>query len=84
MGRADQGDHVPTLPRGLRPQEVIGAFERAGGAIRLGKGSHCNLKMPNGQLITIPTHGEVKAGLLRAALRRAGISVDESVALLRR
>ena len=72
------------LPRGLRPQDVIGAFEKAGGRTRSGKGSHCNIKMPNGQLITIPYHGEVKVGLLRAALRRAGLSVGEFLELLGR
>ena len=63
---------------------MISAFERAGGKTRSGKGSHCNVKMPNGQLITIPSHGEVKVGLLRAALRRAGLTVEEFMELLRR
>ena len=72
------------LPRGLRPQQVIDALKRAGGGVRAGKGSHCNIKMPNGQLITIPCHGEVKVGLLGAALRKAGISTEDSLALLRR
>lgn len=81
----DEGRNVPSgLPRGLKPQEVIDAFVRAGGKPRAGKGSHRNIKMPNGQLITIPCHGEVKAGLLSAALRRAGISTEEFLALLGR
>jgi len=72
------------LPRGLRPQEVIAALERAGGNVRAGKGSHSNIKMPNGQIITIPCHADIKVGLLRAALRKAGLSVDEFLELLRR
>jgi hypothetical protein len=40
--------------------------------------------MPNGQLITIPGHGEVKVGLLRAAVKKAGLSIDEFLVLLRR
>jgi predicted RNA binding protein YcfA (HicA-like mRNA interferase family) len=68
----------------LRPQDVIGALERAGGKIRTGRGSHVNIKMPNGQLITIPFHGQVKVGLLRAALRKAGLPVEEFLRLLRR
>ncbi len=72
------------LPRGLRAQAVIGAFEKAGGVRRPGKGSHVNIKMPGGQLITIPGHGEVKVGLLRAAIKRSGMSVGEFVELLGR
>ncbi len=68
--------------RGLRAERVIAAFTRAGGKERRGKGSHCNIKMPNGQIITIPRHGEIKVGLLRAALRRAGLTIDEFEALL--
>jgi predicted RNA binding protein YcfA (HicA-like mRNA interferase family) len=72
------------LPRGLKPYKVIAAFERAGGRARPGKGSHVNVKMPGDQLITIPAHGEVKVGLLRAALRRLGMSVEEFLDLLGR
>jgi predicted RNA binding protein YcfA (HicA-like mRNA interferase family) len=72
------------LPKGLRAEEVIKALEWTGGIRRSGKGSHTNLKMPNGQLITIPGHGEIKVGLLRAAIKKAGLSVDEFLELLGR
>jgi predicted RNA binding protein YcfA (HicA-like mRNA interferase family) len=72
------------LPSGLRSEAVIRAFENAGGVRRHGKGSHVNVKMPNGQLITIPGHGEVKIGLLQAAIRRSGLTVEEFLELLRR
>ena len=36
-----------------------------------------NIKMPNEQLITIPVSGEVKIGLLKAAVKKAGLSEDE-------
>jgi len=72
------------LPRGVRAEEAIRAFEKAGGVERAGKGSHCNIKMPNGQLITIPRHGELKVGLLGAALKKAGLSVDDFLALIGR
>lgn len=75
---------MPGLPRGLRPQDVIRAFEQAGGRTRAGRGSHVNIKMPNGQLITIPFHGEVKVGLLGAALRKAGLSAADFLRLLGR
>jgi predicted RNA binding protein YcfA (HicA-like mRNA interferase family) len=63
---------------------VIQALERAGGIRRPRKGSHTNLKMPNGQLITVPGHGELKTGLLRAAIKKAGLSVEEVIELLGR
>ena len=65
------------LPRGMKSEEVIKTFERTGGVRRTGKGSHANIKMPNGQLITIPCHAEVKMGLLRAAIKKAGLSVEQ-------
>ena len=71
-------------PRGLKAEQVIKTFERAGGVRRSGKGSHINIKMPNGQLITVPSHGEVKVGLLHAAIRKAGLSADEFLELIGR
>jgi predicted RNA binding protein YcfA (HicA-like mRNA interferase family) len=68
----------------LRAAEVVSAFERTGGIRRAGKGSHINLKMPNGQPVTVPTHGDVKAGLLGAAIRKAGLPVAEFLALIGR
>lgn len=72
------------IPRGLKSEDVIRAFENAGGVRRPGKGSHVNIKMPNGQLITIPGHGEVKVGLLQAAIRKSGLTADEFLGFLRR
>jgi predicted RNA binding protein YcfA (HicA-like mRNA interferase family) len=72
------------LPKGLKAEEAVGVFERAGGIRRSGRGSHTNVKMPNGQLITIPGHGELKVGLLRAAIKKAGLSVEESLELVGR
>ena len=71
------------IPRGLRSEEIIKALEKAGGVKRPGKGSHVNIKMPNGQLITVPGHGEVKVGLLQAAIRKAGLTVDQFLGFLR-
>ena len=65
------------VPRGLKAEDAIQAFARAGGIHRSGKGSHVNIKMPNGQLVTIPNHGEIKVGLLQATIKKAGLSVDE-------
>ena len=56
--------------RGLRARRVIQAFEKAGGVTRAGKGDHMNIKMPNGQIVTIPGRGDVKLGLLEAATQK--------------
>ncbi len=63
--------------RGIKGEEAVNAFVRAGGMQRPGKGSHVNIKMPNGLLITIPIRGDVKLGLLKAAIRKAGLTEDE-------
>jgi len=72
------------LPKGLKADEAIKAFEKAGGLRRPGKGDHVNLKMPNGQLVTIPCRGDVKTGLLYAAIKKAGLTVDEFLQFLGR
>lgn len=47
-----------------------------------GKGSHVNVKMPNGRIVTIPQKSRVKVGLLRDVIGKAGLSVEEFVRLL--
>ena len=39
--------------RGIKGKEAIKAFVKAGGIERGGKGDHVNVKMPNGQIVTI-------------------------------
>lgn len=74
---------MPTL-RDVRPKDAIAALERAGGVVRRsGRGDHVNVKMPNGQIITFSGVREpIKVGLLRAMLRKAGISPAEFLRLL--
>ncbi len=70
--------------RNVRPGDAIAALERAGGVVRKGgKGDHVNVKMPNGQIITFSGRREpVKIGLLKAMLRKAGLSEAEFERLL--
>jgi len=68
--------------RGINGEEAVKAFVRAGGVQRKGKGDHVNVKMPNGQLITIPMRGDLKIGLLKAAIRKAGLTEEEFSDLL--
>lgn len=63
--------------RGISGERAIKAFIKAGGQKKKGKGDHVNIKMPNGQLITVPFRGELKIGLLKAAIKKAGLSEEE-------
>jgi predicted RNA binding protein YcfA (HicA-like mRNA interferase family) len=38
--------------------------------------------MPNGIIITIPAKGELKVGLLRSAIRKAGLTEEQFLELL--
>ena len=60
--------------RGVGGEEAVKAFVKAGGIRRAGKGDHVNIKMTNGQLVTIPLHRELKIGLLKAAIRKARLT----------
>ncbi len=68
--------------RGIRSEEAVRAFVRAGGVRRGGKGDHVNIKMPNGRILTIPGPGELKIGLLKDAIRKAGLTDEQFLALL--
>jgi len=73
---------MPEL-RNVRPRQVIAAFERAGGIRKRGKGDHVNIKMPNGQIVTFSGVREpIKIGLLKAMLRKAGLTEAEFIQLL--
>ena len=68
--------------RNVSGDQAVKAFIRAGGVARSGKGDHLNVKMPNGCIVTIPRHREVKIGLLQAAIKRAGLTVEQFADLL--
>ena len=69
--------------RGIRGKKAIKAFVKAGGFERRGKGDHVNVKMPNGQIITIPSSKVLKIGLLKAAIKKAGLTEEEFLRLLK-
>jgi predicted RNA binding protein YcfA (HicA-like mRNA interferase family) len=73
---------TPSL-KGIRASKAIRAFERAGGTRRRGKGDHVNIKMPNGRIVTLPSKGELKVGLLKDALRESGLSEAQFLDLLK-
>lgn len=69
--------------RNISGKEAVKAFIRAGGIARRGKGDHVNIKMPNGQIITIPVSGDLKIGLLKSAIKKAGLDDEEFMILLK-
>jgi predicted RNA binding protein YcfA (HicA-like mRNA interferase family) len=66
----------------IKGKDAVRAFIHAGGKVRPGKGDHVNIKMPDGLLITIPISGELKIGLLKAAIKKAGLTEEEFGKLL--
>lgn len=65
-------------------REAIRAFQQAGWRVDRQRGSHVSLAKEGSQMVlTVPLHRELDRGLLRTLIRRAGISVDQFVALLR-
>jgi predicted RNA binding protein YcfA (HicA-like mRNA interferase family) len=74
---------MPRLPA-ISGKEAVGAFEEAGWKVVRREGSHVILTkagMPT--TLSIPGHREVKRGTLRSLIRKAGLSVDEFVSLLK-
>ena len=68
--------------RGIKGENAIKVFVKTGGIVRKGKGDHINIKMPDGQLITIPLSKELKIGLLKSAIKKAGLTEEEFLKLL--
>ncbi|MBA4393667.1 MAG: hypothetical protein C0407_08960 [Desulfobacca sp.] len=70
----------------LKPEKVILAFERAGWHSRGQRGSHVKLTKPgNPNILSIPVHKgkTIKIGLLKDQIKKAGLSSEEFLELLR-
>jgi predicted RNA binding protein YcfA (HicA-like mRNA interferase family) len=68
--------------RNIKGKDAVKAFIKFGGTERKGKGDHINIKMPNGMIVTIPGNKELKIGLLKNAIKKAGLSEEEFLKLL--
>ena len=66
----------------IKAQEAIKVFMRFGGVRKGGKGDHVNIKMPNGMIVTIPEKKVLKIGLLKAAIKKAGMTEEKFIELL--
>lgn len=69
--------------KNIKGKDAMKVFIKAGGIPRRGKGDHVNIKMPNGQIITIPGSKVLKIGLLKAAIKKAGLTDEEFLNLLK-
>lgn len=65
---------------GISGKEAIKRFSLFGYVIVRQKGSHVRLHAPGRSPITIPLHKELKIGLLRQALKDAGINIADFLA----
>ena len=73
---------MPPLPV-ISGKEAVRAFLKAGWLKSRRESSHVVLIKPGMPVnLSIPDHGELDRGLLRKQIRRAGLSVDEFLALL--
>ena len=74
---------MPRLPI-ISGWAAVRAFDRAGWKVSRREGSHIILvKVGVPVTLSIPEHREVKRGTLRSLIRKAGLSVDEFILLLR-
>ena len=74
---------MPRLPR-ISGRQAVSAFQKAGFQVRRQRGSHIVMAKPGfPETLSVPDHRELKPGLLRALIRKAGLTVDQFDELLR-
>ena len=74
---------MPKLPT-LSNKEVVKVLTKTGFYIHHQKGSHIAMRRngPPPNRIVVPSHKELKKGMLRAIIKQSGLSVEEFVKLL--
>lgn len=74
---------MPRLPV-ISGREAVRAFERAGWKVSRIEGSHIILtKAGTAVTLSVPDHREVRRGTLRSLIRKAGLTIEEFMPLLR-
>ena len=71
---------MPRLPR-LSGAEAVRALQRLGFEVVRQRGSHIVMRRGATGCV-VPNHREIKVGTLAGALRQAGVSVEEFMAVL--
>jgi predicted RNA binding protein YcfA (HicA-like mRNA interferase family) len=73
---------VPKLPA-VSGREAVAAFERSAFGVARRRGDHIIMTKPgHPATLSVPDHRQLKPGTLRALIRKAGLTVDEFLALL--
>jgi len=74
---------MPRLPV-ISGKEAVDAFEAAGWRLARREGRHIILTKAGVPVtLSVPDHREVKRGTLRSLIRKAGLTVEEFISLLR-
>jgi predicted RNA binding protein YcfA (HicA-like mRNA interferase family) len=74
---------MPAVPL-LRPREVVRAFEQLGWQVVRQRGSHIVLTKPgSAATLSVPDHTVVARGTLRALIEKAGLTIEEFLAVAR-
>ena len=63
----------------LSAREVIKVLTQHGYTIHDQKGSHIHLRHPTRLPLTVPNHGEIARGTLKAIIEASGLEVDDFV-----
>ena len=69
--------------RGISGRQAVKAFEKFGYSVRKGKGNHVNLVKGGSPRLTIPLHDELSVGLLIHEIKKAGLTIEEFLKLLK-
>ena len=69
--------------RGISGRQAVKAFEKFGYRVKKGKGNHINLVKAGSARLTIPLHDELSIGLLVHEIKKAGLTIEEFLKLLR-
>ncbi|MCH7838021.1 MAG: type II toxin-antitoxin system HicA family toxin [Chloroflexi bacterium] len=73
---------MPRLPR-VSGRRTVVAFERAGFQVRRQRGSHIIMVKPGfPETLSVPDHRQLRPGMLRALIRKAGLTVEQFIELL--
>lgn len=65
-------------------RQAVTALQRAGFQVRRQRGSHIIMVKPGmPETLSVPDHRRLRPGTLRALIRKANLTVDEFVDLLR-
>jgi predicted RNA binding protein YcfA (HicA-like mRNA interferase family) len=67
---------------GISGRKAVRTFERAGFVAAKPEGSHVALRKPGFPVLVIPLHREVSPFLLRAQIKRAGLTEEQFRQLL--